>query len=505
MKILYIGNVTPNTNDLVQQYADKNNTTNWGLISDPKFIPEHDGYYHTTVVDLSPGQIVHLSKYFNFIKLLDQPKKNHENYKTFVTTVRLFCDLENLGLNVEYKKADGVEKFLRWKKFLQENKSFCYFPFAAIVDNIGSTTICAKSGNPILHVKEIGDWRSNKQYNAIREKMIAGELIPEHCISCYERENDGEESTRQFETLEWTERMDIETIEDFSRESTPLYYEFRPSNKCNIRCRMCFTGFSSAIEKEFKKINIEPTPWKLQNSGSYINTIDNYHNLEKIYFAGGEPTVMPEFYEFLRKCIEKGKTDFNLYVGTNGQFFSNKLIELLDHFPKVCFSFSFDGYEKINDYIRWDSDFYTIVENSRKLRERGHTIALQTVFSMWSVSRIHEIFEFYDKEFPNSGLLVQTAGVHHHELKMPFNHPCPELVIESMKRCQQTSMYYQNGRSVKTMIDVILKHYSNPDYSPDVKVLKEFYEFNDKLDKSRNSKLEDYIPELAEARKIYNI
>jgi len=505
MKILYIGNVTEDTDRLVEKYARQNKVLNLGLIQDPLFVPTQNGYYHTTVVDLSPGQIINLSKYFTSVKLLDQPKKNHTNYKIFVTTIRMFCDLENLNVNVEYKQVDGVENFLKWKNFLQTNKSFCYFPFAAVVDNIGSTTICAKSSTPIVPSNEIGDWRTNKEYNFIRQKMIAGELIPDHCSSCYQRENDGEESTRQFETLEWIERMDIKTIDDFSRQSSPLYYEFRPSNKCNIRCRMCVTGYSSAIEKEFKKIDLAPTPWKLTNSGSYINKIEDFDNLQKIYFAGGEPTVMPEFYEFLKKCIDKGKTDFSLYVGTNGEYFSNKLLNLLDHFTNVCFAFSFDGFEKINDYIRWDSHFYNIVQNSRKLRERGHTISLQTVFSTWSVSRIHEIFEFYDKEFPNSGLLVQVAGESYNDLKMPYNHPCPELVIESMRRCQKTNIYYQNGRSIKTLVDSILNHYLNPNYKVNLKVLKEFYEFNDKLDKSRNSRLEDYIPELAEARKRYNL
>jgi sulfatase maturation enzyme AslB (radical SAM superfamily) len=213
---------------------------------------------------------------------------------------------------------------------------------------------------------------------------------------------------------------------------------------------------------------------------------------------------MPEFYSFLRKCIDQNKTNFELYIGTNGMKISETLLSLLDHFKHVCFSFSFDGYKKVNDYIRWGSDFDTIVTNSQRVRERGFKVALQTVFSTFSISRMHEVFQFYDQEYPDSGLLVQV-GLGQNDIFMPFNHPCPDLVIDSMRRCQETNMYYQNGRSIKSMVDLILAHYLTPSYNCNNDKLQEFYQFNDKLDQARNSNLADYIPELAEARKLYNI
>jgi hypothetical protein len=44
--------------------------------------------------------------------------------------------------------------------------------------------------------------------------------------------------------------------------------------------------------------------------------------------------------------------------------------------------------------------------------------------------------------------------------------------------------------------------YYSKDYSLDLEKLKTFFEFNDKLDQSRNIKLVDYIPELEAARKL---
>jgi hypothetical protein len=228
----------------------------------------------------------------------------------------------------------------------------------------------------------------------------------------------------------------------------------------------------------------------------------DFSTMERVYYAGGEPTVMPEFFEFLQKCIDEGHTDFELNIGTNGMKFSNKLMKLLDHFSKVCCSISFDGYKRVNDYIRWGSDFDTVVKNSHLAISRGHVVSLQATFSMYNATNMHEVFEFYDREFPNSGALVQVAGGQG-DIFLPYNHPCPELVVESMRRCQQTKVYYMNGRSVKSQVDLLIDHYSDPNYKVNVDLLRKFYEFNDKLDQSRNSRLGDYIPELEQARGLY--
>jgi sulfatase maturation enzyme AslB (radical SAM superfamily) len=255
------------------------------------------------------------------------------------------------------------------------------------------------------------------------------------------------------------------------------------------------------IKKEFKTLGIPIKQLAFTNTP--FNKI-NFNTVERIYLGGGEPTVMPEFYEFLRQCIENKSTNFELQIGTNGMKYSDTLLNLLDNFSQVCFSTSFDGFKEINDYIRWKSNFDVIVANSRIARKRGHVVSLQTVYSMYNATRLHTLFDFFDKEFPESSLLVQVANGFD-DIFLPYNHPCPDMVIESMKKCKETKIYYSNGRSLKSMIDLMLDYYQRPDYTVDVVKLKKFYDYNDKLDQSRGSKLKDYIPELAEARKIYNL
>lgn len=499
-KILVLGNETSDTDKQTRFLALKEKTLNHGFVNDSSFVPVDPGYYHTTVVDLSPGDIVHLSDHFDTVLMLDQDKESYSHSKILVTTVRLMHDLEQAGVNVIYKENAVAKNLVYWRNYLKENKSFCFYPFLALVDNAEFTTLCPKNMLPLSKVDSVAEWATNTDYQNIREKMLAGTFIPERCSDCYDRENEGQESTRQYETLEWAEKIGATSVEDFAQISIPLYYEVRPSNKCNIMCRTCDDFHSHLIEREWKTIGILVQSATQHYKNTAFDKID-FKSARRLYVGGGEPTIMPEFYDLLRKCADAGYTDFELNIGTNGMKFSDKLVDLLSHFKHVVLSFSFDGYKKVNDYIRWRSEFDTIVENSRMLRLQGHKIALQTVFSMYSITRMHEVFEFYDQEFPDSGLLVQV-GMGLDDTFMPFNHPFPELVVESMRRCQQTKIYFQNGRSIKSMVDLILNYYSNPEYQVNIDSLRKFFKYNDLLDQSRNSQLGDYIPELEEGRKF---
>jgi sulfatase maturation enzyme AslB (radical SAM superfamily) len=498
-KILVLGNETADTDVLTLDLAVSLNSINHGLISSVDADVTKTGCYHTTITDMVPGDIVTISNKFNTVIMLDQSKESYPHWKAHLITVRLMHELELLGVNVEYRNNDSVQTTLYWQQYLKENKSFCFHPFIALISDTTSTNICPKNLLPITELEKLTDWKNDPNYIEIRNDMVAGTPIPNRCSDCYDREKEGQESTRQYETLEWAERLSFKSVDDFINATAPSYYEIRPSNMCNIMCRTCDDGHSHLIEREWKTIGIPLVDWKFNNTPYHMIDLDS---AKRIYWGGGEPTIMPEFYSFLQKCVDAGRTDFELEIGTNGMKYSNKLLDLLDNFSNVNFALSFDGYQKVNDYIRWKSDFDTVVKNGRMLQARGHKISVQTVFSMYSITRIHEIFEFYDREFPQCGALINVAAGQD-DIFMPFNHPCPELVVESMRKCKETKIYYMIGRSVKSQVDLMLDYYSNPCYTVNIEKLKQFYEFNDKLDQARNSLLGDYIPELEQARKLY--
>ena len=498
-KILCIGNETKLTDQLVSVLANKNTTVNQGLIDTGDFIPTEAGYYHTSIADISAGDIViNLAQHFDSIIMLDQNIDSYPHWKSFVNTFRLMIELEEKRYNTVFRDNSSNTDILYWHNLLKTNKSLCLYPFINLINDYGSAVMCQKNPNPLTTIESIVNWSTDPAFMPIRNNMLAGLQMPDKCNTCYEREEEGGESARQFESLEWAIQLKLSNKQDLKKIEQPVLYEIRPSNKCNIMCRMCDGKHSHLIEEENKKLGLPPIDEQWRYQDFPYDKID-FNTVKRIYWAGGEPTVMPEFYAFLRRCVDQKQTNFDLCIGTNGMKISNTLIDLLKEFPRITFSISFDGYEKINDYIRWGSNFDTVRDNCHRIVNEGHYLAFQTVFSLYNATRIHEIYEFYDREFPGLNSLVQPAGRLSSYLG-PWNNPLREQVLESMYRCQETKVYYNGGRNTDALVIEMINRYKN--YECNLDVLSKFFQYNDQLDQARGSRLVDYIPELEQARSL---
>jgi hypothetical protein len=279
----------------------------------------------------------------------------------------------------------------------------------------------------------------------------------------------------------------------------PYYYELSLGNHCNIKCRSCQPSFSRPIGDEFKKFNIIPPKGMSWDPGTpSIDQID-LDNLDKkstVYFQGGEPTIMPEVLEFMKRCLVKNKTDFNLSMCTNGVKFSDKFLKLVSNFTNTNFSFSIDGFADINDYWRSGSDWNKVIANAHLLQSQGHSVSINTVPGIYNVTNLHLLFEFLDREFPFTAVYLQ---INYLEWQSAFNHPNSKLVVDSMRQCMNTSVYHSNGKSCKTAIDSIYQYYSN-NPTCNIDNLREFFNYNDQLDQARGVRLADYIPELEATR-----
>ena len=499
-KILCIGNETEQSDFMTEEIAKTALSINHGLISSSTVNPTTAGYYHTSIADVSPGAIVQsLVKNFDQIIMLDQNVDSYPHFKSFVNTFRLMIELEKQQFNTEFRHNNGNKNIIYWHNLLFSNKSICAYPFIGLNNDYGYVNLCQKNLKPLTTLAAITDWKTAPGFTPIRNNMLDGIQMPDHCQICYEREESNGESARQFESLEWVIRLKLNGLEDLKEISHPAYIEVRPNNKCNIMCRMCNDEASHLIEQENKKFGfpmISNVPRSMQGTVPYEQI--NFDTIERIHWTGGEATVQPEFYAFLKKCINEKHTNFDFSIGTNGKKISNKLLDLLDEFPRVTFSVSFDGYEKVNDYIRWGTDFDEIRKNCYRILERGHVLSFQTVFSMYNATRIHEIYQFYDRDFPTQNVLVQPAGMVDSYLG-PWHNPLRQQVLKSMHKCRETKVYYNSGRNTNNLVDEVIGRYEHYDYDP--VILKQFFVYNDNLDRARNSKLGDYIPELEQARK----
>lgn len=493
MKVLCLGNNSPDTDRQTTQLAQQQGHINHGLIISTD-IQVEDGYYHTSIYDLTHTQILYLVKQFDSLVLLNQSIEQWSHPDAFYQTVKVVDEIKSIIKVTKLIEYNGIKFF---ENLVESNKSFCIFPFIELLVHNGSTTVCCRSNTPVSKLEDITSWSEDTKYNFIRNKMLAGELIPEHCSTCYQYEHQGIKSARQQETVEWANRLNLKSLDDLINIQTPSYYEVRPGNICNLQCRSCGPENSNLIEKEYIKIGLHSTDQKFE----YTNfNFVKFDNLKKLYLAGGEPTAMPEVHTFLQKCIDENNVDFEFLINTNAVKFSNKLKELFKHFTNLQFIVSIDGFEKINHYVRWPSEWDIIIENTHYLIEHKHKVAFNVVVSIYTISRLDQLLKFLDEEFPNT-LVHCTLAEFKDDLLNPLNYFDLTLKDRLVKITKLNC--YKNDQLLNSFINGLISYYENPKIN--VQTLKEFFEFNDKLDQSRNIQLKDYIPELEEYRnRCYN-
>ena len=431
------------------------------------------------------GRLVRLMDEFDEVVVLDQPMEQWSHPDGFFRTIQA---VTRTVAPVRFIDEAMRQTFVFFSALVESNKSFCIFPFVELLVNYDHTTVCCRSLQPVTKLQDFKDFRNDPGYQVIREKMLAGEMIPEHCSACYRLESQGIISARQQETVEWAHRLGINDLDDLAKLEKPAYYEVRASNKCNLQCRTCNAENSHLIEREYRQIGIIPkTRITRQKHKTGFDIVDLDHAF-KVYVAGGEPTVMKEFYAFLQQCIEQNKTHIEILVNTNGTNFNGKLLSLLPHFQNLHFVFSIDGYDRLNHYIRWPSAWQDIIDNWKILRSRGHKVHVNTTVSIYNIAHLHHLYQFIDKNFSNTLVHCNMA-----ENFSPYLFPDQDLAIESLLQVQQTDCYH-NDPLFASSIDGYLNYFQTRYIPQD---LSEFFQFNVRLDHSRGVHLVDYVPELA--------
>ena len=498
-RVLVLGNNSSDTDDQTTILAGS--YKNHGLVSDPLQDISASGYYHTTIVDLPPGNIIEIAKQFDEVIMLDQPTSEWSSKKILLTTYKLMVEIDKnnnqWATTARYKTNANVQALTDWDDFFKVNKSFCIYPWILYNDDYGHMSLCARSPKKVKDIGTIEDWSTDSDYGIVRKAMLEGKRIPSSCHVCYDYEARGLDSYRVHDSLDWIAKLNISSVDDLAQIENPYYYEIRLSNKCNLACRMCNPNHSHLIKREFRK-NPELALPKQEERARYrysstdVIDVESLTSQHQVYLTGGEPSVMREVYAFMQHCIDIGHTDFQLTLGTNAQSLNAKFMSLAKHFDKMHFSVSVDGYGIVNDYIRWGSDWATIEKNCHMIKQEGHQFTWNHVPTIWGIHRTHELFEFASESFPHEALYLQYNRV---DLHSAFRSPLVEQILDSLKRCMKTKLYWSDGKDCRSGIDSLHKHYES--YKPEPEHLEKFFAWNDLMDSSRNIKLVDYIPELA--------
>ena len=282
---------------------------------------------------------------------------------------------------------------------LKDSKSFCIAPWMSAHTWPDGRVLpcCLYNTNPAeyeetdklippfgnVNDSELKDvWNSNK-YKEMRVQMLDGKK-PSGCSRCYHLEDNNESSYRQKFTrdFEHTFEMVNQTEEDGHLNDMKLYaWDFRISNFCNFKCRSCGVDLSSSWytdqialfpeEADFRKKGLI----SVTDKSSFMDMINpHYQYVEEIYFAGGEPLMMPEHYEILDKLVEEGRTETAIRYSTNFsklRFGKKNILDIWKNFKNLSLYISVDGVGNIGEYVRKGYKHQEFIDNIKLFRESG--------------------------------------------------------------------------------------------------------------------------------------
>jgi hypothetical protein len=255
---------------------------------------------------------------------------------------------------------------------------------------------------------------------SVRRRMMAGETLPE-CEVCNDKLLNTDVYRSYFNSMFGDKYSSIWDTTDAEGSTTmrPVSWDYRFSNLCNFKCRMCGDMLSSAWETEQRQhdmINWEDPKnnWmrpevkreieRFQSSviEQEFATAVEEHRIEEVYWVGGEPLIYEQHWRYMQRIVELGdgpnvyaRYNTNLsrinYRGIN--LCSDILARLRDW--QICASL--DGTGAIGEYIRtgldyasWLANFQEVVRVSTHRRQAriDFTLTLPGMFELLNINRL---------------------------------------------------------------------------------------------------------------------
>lgn len=307
---------------------------------------------------------------------------------------------------------------------------FCKYPFVHVCsDTHGMMVPCCnaatdhpnkphiKSEFPCRPVSEgIFSYRDIPEMRQLRLDMMKSDpytdLVKDVCRKCIHAEEHGIPSMR-----EPLERVPV------GRRTLQLKLRIF-GNTCNLSCYMCNIKHSSTRirqtermmkhdEKIAEFLKYDDLPEFLKTEGGYdlsnrdpeafnsvMEEIKKFASkIDSVVIIGGEPFVMGSHYKFLDTLIESGESE-NIEIKytsnlTTLEWKGCRIEEYFDKFKLISICWSVEGYKDADEYIRFPTDWETIVRNYRKLLQHPKTtINTSVTLSALTIIRLDELINF---------------------------------------------------------------------------------------------------------------
>jgi hypothetical protein len=279
------------------------------------------------------------------------------------------------------------------------------------------------TGTGVYNPQTLDEWWNGDHMRDVRVRMMRGETLPE-CEVCNNKLLNTDVYRDYFWHLfkdKYTQIMSVTDWKTGHYNGKPVSWDYRFSNLCNFKCRMCGDMLSSSWETEQKQHNMinwaDPkNNWQLpvvreQISEFQDNQIEQEfaqavedNRIEEVYWVGGEPLMYEQHWRYMQRIIELGNGK-NVYARYNTNLSRvdyrgvNLFRDILDHIRDYQICASLDGTGAIGEYIRtglnydqWRKNYQQACEHRRYSRQCriDFTLTLPGLFDIENIVALAE-------------------------------------------------------------------------------------------------------------------
>ncbi len=396
-------------------------------------------------------------------------------------------------------------------------------------DQKGQVRVCCnnyeapkdKDGNPISITDK--DFSMVKSLNSdvhtrIRKNILADKQDP-GCIRCWQTEDNGAESYRTIwnNTLANGFHKDImvESMDDdgYVRDPYVTFLDFTMGNKCNLICRMCNIDNSNLWEKESKLLYNEDFNIPTRNvsvddrflSDDFFTK--NFLYLKQVNFLGGEPLIIKEHSDFLRQCIKHNiAKNITLFYTTNLTVVKDELFDLWSEFKHIYLGVSIDGYNEVDDYIRYPSKWDKIEKNIEKVsgwkQELNMDLQIHSTFQALNVLNYDKLLEWVyslgDLGFWRLPFSNWVTYPNWYDCRV-LSDDLKDMGIERITKFIDSKKDIKWDAGEEQWLGILKSNLVTlKETLDDVEAVLKFKVYTKKLDRNRKQHIVNYIPELEE-------
>ena len=267
-------------------------------------------------------------------------------------------------------------------------------------------------------------WNS-EHMRSVRRRMMAGETLPE-CEVCNDKLLNTDVYRSYFNRLfaHKYESAMANTAADGSTTVKPVSWDYRFSNLCNFKCRMCGDMLSSSWESEQRTNNMinwanPKNNWMRPEVREEISQFQDTqieqefaeavaeHRVEEVYWVGGEPLMFEQHWRYMKQIVDQGDghrvyARYNTNLSRVDYRGVNLYRDILAHLRDWQICASLDGTGDTGEYIRtgldyaqWCRNFAMGLDISTNRRQMRIDFTL-TLPGLFEVKHIQDLAKEFD-------------------------------------------------------------------------------------------------------------